>query len=156
VSGDWTQATCPCGSGAEGAACCARYLASARGGRPALMSMRASDPRVGEAVRAEGAPTAEALMRSRFTAFAVLDAAYLLATWHPSTRPAELDLDPGTRWKRLLIQDTVAGGPADRSGVVEFTAVFQDEDGRGRQHERSSFAREGGRWFYVDGQLGAA
>ncbi|WP_394163597.1 YchJ family protein [Galactobacter valiniphilus] len=120
------------------------------------MSLRAGDQRVARAVEGDGAPTAEALMRSRYTAFAVLDAAYLLATWHASTRPAELELDPGMVWKRLLIQDTVAGGVADVSGVVEFTAVYQDEDGRGRQTERSSFTREGGRWFYVDGQLGGA
>ncbi|WP_158588315.1 YchJ family protein [Galactobacter valiniphilus] len=120
------------------------------------MSLRAGDQRVARAVEGDGAPTAEALMRSRYTAFAVLDAAYLLATWHASTRPVELELDPGMVWKRLLIQDTVAGGAADASGVVEFTAVYQDEDGRGRQTERSNFTREGGRWFYVDGQLGGA
>ena len=119
---------CPCGSGEVLAACCGRYLA-------------------GEAV----APTARALMCSRFTAFAVGGEDYLLATWHPSTRPAGVGLNPDQRWLHLAVEATAAGGPFDDRGTVEFTAVYRDASGRGRLHELSRFVREGGRWFYVDG-----
>lgn len=97
------------------------------------------------------APTAEALMRSRYSAFAVGDAAYLRATWHPRTRPADLDLDPGTRWLRLDVLATGAGGPFDTAGTVEFRAHFRDAAGRGSLHEVSRFVREAGSWLYVDG-----
>ncbi|WP_278236054.1 YchJ family protein [Isoptericola sp. AK164] len=100
------------------------------------------------------APTAEALMRSRYSAFAVGDADYLSATWHPGTRPSSLDLDPGRRWRRLDILGTSAGGPFDDAGEVEFVATFTDDDGgRGRLHELSRFVREGGTWLYVDGDV---
>ncbi|MDO9589824.1 MAG: YchJ family protein, partial [Microcella sp.] len=95
------------------------------------------------------APTAEHLMRSRFSAFAVGDAAYLLATWHPSTRPASLKLDPELRWYRLDIIDRKAGGPLDTRGEVEFEAFWRSPDDRGSQRELSGFVREGGRWYYV-------
>jgi len=92
-------------------------------------------------------------MRSRFSAFALGLAPYLEATWHPSTRPAALDLDADITWRRLQIVDTVAGGPADVDGVVEFRASFRGPDGAGLLHERSRFVREDGRWFYRDGDL---
>lgn len=98
-------------------------------------------------------PTAESLMRSRFEAFARGDVAHLLASWHPSTRPAQLDLDDDVQWRRLQIVDTVAGGPDDTEGVVEFRASYRSPDGAGLLHERSRFARVDGRWFYVDGDL---
>lgn len=88
-------------------------------------------------------------MRSRFSAFAVGDAVYLLATWHPSTRPATLELDLELRWYRLDITDRVAGGPLDTRGEVEFEAFWRSPDTRGSQRERSQFAREGGHWLYV-------
>jgi len=97
--------------------------------------------------------TAEALMRSRFEAFARGDAEYLLASWHPSTRPAALDLDVVVEWRRLQIVDTVAGGPDDVDGVVEFRASYRSPDGAGLLHERSRFTRGDGRWFYVDGDI---
>jgi SEC-C motif domain protein len=100
------------------------------------------------------APTAEALMRSRFSAFAVGDADYLLASWHPSTRPASLDLDSETRWIRLDIVDRTAGGPFDDRGEVAFEARYRGPEERGVLRERSRFVREGGRWFYVDGDVG--
>jgi len=93
-------------------------------------------------------------MRSRFTAFALRDAAYLRASWHPSTRPAVLDLDDDLVWKRLVIVDRVAGGPFDREGVVEFEAFFRQGAERGSLHERSRFVREGRSWLYLDGQVG--
>lgn len=91
------------------------------------------------------APTALALMRSRYTAFALGDAAYLAGTWHPSTRPSDLQLDADTRWYRLDILDTAKGGPLDTTGIVEFEAFYRG----GSQRERSSFMREKGRWFYL-------
>jgi SEC-C motif-containing protein len=92
-------------------------------------------------------------MRSRFSAFAVADANYLLETWHPSTRPDVLDLDDGMRWTRLDIVDAVDGAPFDTTGVVEFRAHHRTADGRGVLHERSGFVRQDGRWFYVSGEL---
>lgn len=124
------DARCPCGSGEVYGACCG--------------PLHAGEP----------APTAERLMRSRYTAFAIGDAAYLLASRHASTRPARMDLDSDVRWLHLAILDREAGGPFDATGVVEFVATYRDGDGRGEQHERSRFVREGGHWFYVDGVLG--
>jgi SEC-C motif-containing protein len=97
------------------------------------------------------APTAERLMRSRFSAFAVGDGSYLLATWHPRTRPDSLGLDPDVEWRRLEILDVTAGGADDAEGTVEFVAHYWDVSGRrrGQQHENSAFVREDGQWFYV-------
>ncbi|WP_085371249.1 YchJ family protein [Leifsonia sp. NCR5] len=95
------------------------------------------------------APTAERLMRSRFSAFALGDAPYLLRSWHPSTRPQTLELDKGLRWYRLDIERTERGGPFDRDGVVEFSAYYTGTE-RGVQHEASQFLREGRDWYYVD------
>jgi SEC-C motif-containing protein len=105
------------------------------------------------------APDAESLMRSRYCAFVLQDADYLLATWHPSTRPQHLDFEPGTRWLGLdvrthrVIDETHA--------EVEFVARSRQAGrtaagGAGqaqRLHERSRFVREEGRWYYVDGTL---
>ncbi|WP_210415853.1 YchJ family protein [Humibacter ginsenosidimutans] len=131
------EAPCPCGSGDAYGVCCAPFHR-------------------GETI----APTAEHLMRSRYAAFAVDDAEYLTATWHPSTRPRELDLDANVQWRRLDIVDTVAGGETDAAGEVEFRAYWRTlptpgvpRDG-GVLHERSRFARERGRWYYVDGDAG--
>ena len=100
--------------------------------------------------RAElSAPTAERLMRARFSAFARGDAPYLLSSWHPSTRPARLDLDEELRWYRLDIERTEQGGPFDREGVVEFSAYYRGAE-RGVLHETSRFVREGGDWLYLD------
>ncbi|MCA1656010.1 MAG: hypothetical protein LC635_06195, partial [Pseudonocardiaceae bacterium] len=71
---------------------------------------------------AASAPTAEALMRSRYSAFATNDADYLLRSWHPDTRPATLTLDPGQRWVRLEILGTTGGGLLHNEGTVEFRA----------------------------------
>jgi SEC-C motif-containing protein len=81
-------------------------------------------------------------MRSRFSAFALGLAPYLLSSWHPSTRPASLDLDPDVEWRRLQIVD-VSGD------VVEFRASFRGPDGAGVMHERSRFVHEDGRWYYL-------
>lgn len=121
---------CPCGSGREYGSCC------------------------GPLHEGGAAETAEQLMRSRFSAFARGRADYLLASWHPSTRPAELDLDDGITWRRLQIVDAVAGTADDAEGTVEFRASYRDPDGSaGLLHERSRFVRdEGGRWSYLDGE----
>jgi SEC-C motif-containing protein len=95
-------------------------------------------------------------MRSRYSAFAVGDTAYLLATWHPSTRPVDLDLDDDLEWRRLDVVRTEAGGPFDTTGVVEFVAHHRsrtDPSDRGRLHEVSRFVREDDRWRYVDGDV---
>lgn len=93
-------------------------------------------------------------MRSRFEAFRRADAHWLLRTWHRSTRPRSLDLADNPRWRGLQIVETVAGGPDDDEGVVEFRATYlQDGGGVGVLHERSRFVREGGHWFYVDGDV---
>jgi SEC-C motif-containing protein len=90
-------------------------------------------------------------MRSRYSAFAVGDAGYLLATWHATTRPAALELDDGVRWVGLDVLGTVGGSLFDVEGVVEFRAHHVRGRTRGSQHERSRFVREAGRWWYVDG-----
>ena len=94
-------------------------------------------------------------MRSRFTAFALGDADYLRRTWHPSTRPADLDLDPTQRWYRLDVLRTEHGGLLDDEGVVEFRAFYRSPAGAGSMHEVSRFARRDGAWCYVDGQARA-
>ena len=97
--------------------------------------------------------TAEALMRSRFQAFRDGDVAWLLASWHPSTRPATLDLADSPVWRGLQIVDTTAGGPGDATGVVEFRATYLRPGGGVEvQHERSRFVRHDGRWYYLGAQ----
>ncbi len=94
-------------------------------------------------------------MRSRYTAFTRANAAYLAATWHPSTRPANLSLDTGNRWLGLEVRSHT---PIDDTHAeVEFVARWKPAGGGAavRLHERSRFVREGGRWFYVDGDLKA-
>ncbi|CAM3855331.1 YchJ family protein [Paracidovorax anthurii] len=98
------------------------------------------------------APDAESLMRSRYTAFVLQRADYLLATWAAGHRPASVDFDPGVRWLGLEVRSHRATGE-DRA-EVEFVARQRDAGGRAhRLHERSRFVREGGRWAYVDGDF---
>ncbi len=94
-------------------------------------------------------------MRSRYSAFALGNAEYLLASWDQSTRPAELELEPDVVWKRLFIETTEAGGPFDETGTVTFTAIARGPDGRVELRERSRFTRAGSdrRWVYVDGDV---
>lgn len=92
-------------------------------------------------------------MRSRYTAFAVGDLEHLRRTWHPSTQPADLELEPGLQWLGLTIVDRSGGGPFHAHGIVEFEARWRTGDEQGRLRERSAFVREGGRWLYVDGSL---
>lgn len=119
---------CPCGTGEVFGECCGPVL---RGERRA--------------------PTATALMRSRYTAFAVGDTDYLLASWHPDTRPAELDLDPDTQWLRLDIESSTGGTPFDTTGTVVFAAHHRSAGVRATLRETSDFEKVDGRWFYRDG-----
>lgn len=104
------------------------------------------------------ASDAEALMRSRYTAFMRERADYLLATWHASTRPATLVLDPAQRWLGLQVK---AHLPVDATHAeVVFVARSRDASGRvARLAEHSRFVREAGapdglaRWYYVDGTV---
>ncbi len=99
------------------------------------------------------AGTAEELMRSRYSAWTLRLAPYLLATWHASTRPAELDLtlDDGNRWLELRVRHHRRMDATH--ATVEFTARYRVA-GRGhRLHEISRFVREDERWFYVDGAI---
>lgn len=95
------------------------------------------------------APDAEHLMRSRYSAFVLARADYLLATWHSSTRPASLDFDAGAKWLGLEVREHKTTG-ADTAEVA-FVARYRVDGRAVRLHERSRFVREGGRWFYVDG-----
>ena len=97
------------------------------------------------------AGTAEQLMRSRYSAFAVGDPAYLLATWHPRTRPRDLDLDPGVRWTGLDVLATTGGSLLAAEGTVEFRAHWRAGGQVGAQHEDSRFTRVDGAWRYLDG-----
>ena len=95
------------------------------------------------------APDAEHLMRSRYSAFVRGDVPYLLATWHATQRPAELQLEAGGKWLGLEIKQHRSTGPD--TAEVEFVARFRVAGRAVRQHERSRFVREDGRWFYLDG-----
>jgi len=124
---------CPCGRAAAYADCCGRW----HDGPQALV-----------------APTAEDLMRSRYSAFVLGRLDYLLATWHPSTRPAALEpLPAGLRWlgldvRRHVVQDA-------EHAIVEFVARSKLGGRAERLHETSRFVREDGRWFYLDGDHAA-
>lgn len=91
-------------------------------------------------------------MRSRFDAFRDGDVVWLLASWHPTTRPATLDLTDNPTWRGLQIVDTVAGGTGDDTGVVEFRATYLTDSGVQVLHERSRFVRDHGRWHYLAAQ----
>jgi SEC-C motif-containing protein len=91
-------------------------------------------------------------MRSRFEAFRDADVEWLLASWHPSMRPAVIDLSDNPRWRGLQIVDVVDGTSDHATGVVEFRATYLAGPGDVRAvHERSRFVREDGRWYYLDG-----
>lgn len=121
------QSTCPCGGAQPYEQCCAPFHQGA------------------------AAPTAEALMRSRYCAYAMSLEPYLQATWHASTRPPMLDLsaDKGTRWLGLEIKRHETTG-AD-TAIVEFIARYKVGGRAHRLHEVSRFVRENGRWYYLDG-----
>jgi SEC-C motif domain protein len=126
---------CPCKSGKLLAECCGPILEGA------------------------WAETAEALMRSRYTAYATGNIDHVRETTHPS---GLLDFDEesarrwsrGATWKGLEIVNTEAGGAADKRGSVEFIARYEQDDGDAEHHEIASFGRGGdGRWLFIDGKL---
>ena len=124
-------ASCPCGLARLRDHCCGPYLH-------------------GEA----DAPTAEALMRSRFVAYCESNRDYLIDTWHADTCPVDLSFEgDDLRWTRLEVVHTEAGGLTDTSGVVEFKAHYRSGRKAGILHERSRFIRSDSRWVYVDGDL---
>lgn len=128
------MAACPCGSGRSTSACCGRYH------------------------RGEAAPTALALMKSRYAAYVLGEIDYLVETHDASTRDT-LDLEAirtwsaDTRWQGLEIIATEAGGEPDDTGIVEFVARGMTAGRAFAQHERSRFRKLDGRWFYLDGRL---
>jgi len=123
------EGRCPCGSGETFSGCCGTAL----GGVPPA--------------------TAEALMRSRYTAFVVGDAAYLAASWHPGTRPDDIPLDPGVTWRGLDILDVRDGAAGDTRGTVEFRARWRAGGRDGALTERSRFVKQSDRWWYLDGKV---
>ncbi|MGE0397239.1 MAG: YchJ family protein [Kofleriaceae bacterium] len=125
---------CPCGSTLDDDACCARYH------------------------RGEPAPTAEALMRSRYTAYVRGEIDYLVETHDPATRQS-IDRDAIAAWSRetewlgLEIVATEYGGANDARGVVEFVARGSTTGKPFQQRERSRFRKLNGRWVYIDGKM---
>ena len=130
------EGPCPCGrTDARG-----RVLAFARCCGPCLADF-AQRP----------APDAESLMRSRYSAFVLEDAEYLMATWHPSTRPSEVGFEPGVKWLGLDVREHKVLDATHAE--VEFVARSRLAGRAERLHERSRFVCEDGRWFYVDGEM---
>lgn len=119
---------CPCGSGRAYEACCGRYH------------------------RGETPPTAEALMRSRYSAFALGETGYLAATARePGTEEEIRRSCDALAFLRLEVGETTGGGTEDDTGTVAFTVWFREGGKLGALRERSRFEREQGRWIYLDG-----
>lgn len=123
---------CPCGSALEYSLCCQRYLSGA-----------------------EVAPDPSQLMRSRYTAFVIKDADYLIKTWHPSCQAAQFrqEIEAGfanTRWLGLTVFESASGADANE-GYVSFVARFNEQHKAGAIIERSRFLKECGQWYYIDG-----
>ena len=96
------------------------------------------------------APDAQTLMRSRYSAFVLQREAYLLGTWHASTRPAQVRFDSSGKWLGLDVRKATVHSPTEAE--VEFIARFKPTDASAwRLHERSRFVLQEGRWWYVDG-----
>lgn len=118
---------CSCGSGAAYVDCCGPLHAG------------------------EAAPSAERLMRSRYSAYVLQLEPYLLATWHESTRPPEVTFaGPQPKWLGLAVKRHEASGD---EAVVEFIARYRVGGKAERLHEASRFRREDGRWLYLDGEF---
>lgn len=117
---------CPCGLGDSYETCCGPVHGGAK------------------------ASTAAQVMRARYSAFAVGREDYLLASWHPDTRPADLELEPTMRWVGLEMIGTSGGGLLDRTATVEFTARYREGMRDGELHEVSRFDKVDGVWLYVE------
>ena len=124
---------CPCGSGKTFARCCEPYL-------------------TGNAQ----APTAEAQMRARYTAYTTANMAFIESTHSPKTRDS-LELESSRKWAEesewlgLEIVSTDKGGTPDTEGTVEFIARYIQDGHEEKHHEISSFVKDGGRWYFMDG-----
>ena len=92
------------------------------------------------------------LMRSRYSAFALGNADYLIESWHPDTRPASLVIDESQRWIGLKIKTVAHGGTGEDQGSVEFVARYKVQGKAYRLQENSRFRRLDGRWYYLDGE----
>jgi len=92
-------------------------------------------------------------MRSRYSAYAMGRLDHVFRTWHPRTRPDEIEPSAGLTWVGLTIGRTEAGQPGDDEGVVEFEAAYQTAAGPGVLRERSRFLRRAGRWVYVNADV---
>ncbi|MCQ8103017.1 YchJ family protein [Methylomonas sp. SURF-2] len=126
--------TCLCGTGQAYAACCGPFHKRER--RPA---------------------TALELMRSRFSAYALRNAAYLLDSWDIGSRPADLDFSRETAdWRSLQIVACKKGAAHDGKGIVEFKAFYRQDGEDCCLHEISRFVKTGQDWFYLDGVIKAA
>ncbi|KFI22943.1 YchJ family protein [Nitrosococcus oceani] len=122
---------CICGSGIPYTECCGLYHSGKK-----------------------NAPTAEILMRTRFTAFAMENEAYILETWEPAKRPLRVNFPKkGTQWKRLEIVEKKKGGSQDTKGIVEFKAYYLLEGEEYAVNEISRFRKGQGRWYYLDGAV---
>ena len=97
--------------------------------------------------------TAEALMRSRYTAYTFRNSDYLLGTWHPRYRPASLEFMADQKWLGLKIMSIQAGQVGDDCGTVEFVARFKIAGRAQRLHEISQFEKLTGHWVYLRGEL---
>ncbi len=123
------MSACHCGSGRPYAACCGPLHTGA-----------------------ENAASAEALMRSRYSAYVRKLEDYLLATWHPDTRPSELDLAADdSKWLGLEVRKHAVQD--DTHATVEFVARYRIAGKGHRLHELSRFVKQDGRWYYHDGEL---
>ena len=89
-------------------------------------------------------------MRSRYAAYAVGELGYVFRTWHPRTRPADID-SSGLVWTGLEVLEASEAGD---TGTVSFVASYLGPEGPGELREVSRFERRGGRWVYVDGDVG--
>ena len=118
---------CPCESGLAYAGCCGEL----HSGRVLAQS-------------------ALQLMRSRYSAFTLGDADYLVKSWHPDTRPASVTIDESQRWIGLKIKTVSRGGPDEDEGSVEFVARYKVQGKAYRLHENSRFRKLDGRWYYLD------
>lgn len=124
---------CPCGSGNDYMQCCRPYIQGT-----------------------QDAPTAEALMRSRYSAYVASEIDYIYQTTHRSqrskfNREESLAWARKADWKSLEILGTESGGPGDQSGTVEFVALYNEKGKAVRHHEIAEFTKEDGRWYFVDG-----
>ncbi len=129
IIGGMTTTPCPCGSRLPTDRCCGRWWQA----------------------DAPSPPDAATLMRSRYSAFVLQRADHLLATWHASTRPETVAFEPGLHWLGLELRH--ASLQDDDHATVEFVARSKIGGRAHRLHETSRFVREGGRWFYLDGEL---